>query len=1429
MRTTTRLLTLIAGLLLAVPFAAAEDTDIFSGTGGNGAAPQVLIVIDNGSSNDASFSYSCAANPSLNGTTILGMVNCALYTAAGAITTQPAVLNKLAMALMVYGPNQNKGGQFYYPNAQPYDPVLLDQAGISAFQNLITATPIKSAGNAKADGEFYDVWAWFTGHTNRNGDITYTPHLGTGALVCRKSFVIFIGGSVKQGRPCTGSGCSSGAELASAGATADQQIQLNTSNLGAYRAFETPLGSASWIDEWARFLHQTDFGNDPDNPQSITTYTIAIGTDEPNYNQTLESTGIQGGGKAFVVSSIDEMVKDLLSILNEIAAVNTAFASSSLPVSANAQGTFLNQVFMGQFRPDDAAGPRWAGNLKQYQFKISGSPPNEQLYLADAAGNGAISGARTGFISATAQSFWTKKVTSTLPDSIGGFWVNRPKGAGGGFDLPDGEIVDKGGAAQQMRLAILQTDYAATPHGPRNVYTCVGSCAATNSLSGFNFAADNSDITAAMLGITAPSSTLSSLSRIGTTVTAVLNTAPTPALTNGQNVTMQGAAYPELNGNFPITLVNATTFTYTINESPVSAVNSSGTYTASLPSIPKAVTSLTRVGTTTGTAQSRVTAVAPGHGYSVGQNITIAGAVGAAYNGTFPVEKVIDANTFTYLITDLPANNGGGGTATQGVNILTLPAGSITRGATAADLTTTVTVNYGASLPGGAFGAGSKVTIAGTSPSAYDGTYTIADGNANNACGANGNAGKRVFCFKLTTTPASESGGSITVDRTASTTVTLTHPVTCTGSSPTAVTTVTATSSVANSFATGNSVSIAGNPVGANESRYVGTYSINRVNSTTFMYPITVSPALCTFSTSGVSAVTNPGGVGRDALINWVRGDDNVGDEQSPGNGITVRPSLHGDVLHSRPTIVNYGDAIGVVAFYGANDGTFKAVNGNQPLNNSDPIGSAAPGGEIWSFIPVEFYKKLKRMYLNSPQIKLANTPDGITPTPLPKDYFFDGSTGVYQNGSTVYLILSGRRGVDENGKGVIYALDVSQPDDPKFMWKIIGGTTGFEELGQTWSTPKVAFVKGYQDLVTGKPRPVVIFGGGYDTNQDGDPPGSATDSVGRAIFVVDAASGALVWKAAYSGSGGSGSCTGNPCGLSDMQFSIPSDITLLNRDYDKDPGYIDRLYAADVGGNIWRVDLEPSAGPSPSNWKVTKFASLGGSGSPKRKFFYPPDVVPTKDFDMVMAGTGDREHPLYSASPSSSYAVHNRFYGLKDPNVGMEVASGWTPIVDGTASTGTAVPSGLTHVIPPGTLYNQATANNGFYIDMPNAGEKIVNAPTTVGGFSYFGTNAPPLPTSQACTNQGTARGYQVNFLTGATQSNTIDGGGLPPSPVAGQVTLKRDDGTETTLPFLLGANPDPTCQGPDCTSSFGGSRPPVPISPTRRRVYWYIDKHDN
>ena len=573
---------------------------------------------------------------------------------------------------------------------------------------------------------------------------------------------------------------------------------------------------------------------------------------------------------------------------------------------------------------------------------------------------------------------------------------------------------------------------------------------------------------------------------------------------------------------------------------------------------------------------------------------------------------------------------------------------------------------------------------------------------------------------------------------------------------------------------------------------------------------------------------TGAGAVTRENLINWTRGADvaaqvpgsNAGGESStpPDATITVRGSVHGDVLHSRPAVINYGQPYGTVVFYGANDGHFRAINGNQPKNKTDaskPLGNCKlagdcsiratdasgaavdvpPGGELWSFIPKEFYSGLKRIYENNVALTLGQP---ASPTMQPKTYFFDGSPGVYQNGSTAHLYIPARRG----GR-LIYALDVSDPTDPKLMWKIDHTTPGFGELGQTWSQPKVAMVKGHTN-------PVLIFGAGYDPNQDKDPVTSA-DTMGRGIFIVDAKDGTLLWQA--TAGGGSHTCTGHPCRLSAMTHSIPGDITLIDRNAD---GFIDRLYAADTGGKLWRVDLQPDATvetPDPSTWKATQLADVGGTGSPLRKFFFPPDVVVTKSFDAVLAVTGDREHPL---SSSAANKVVNRFYMIRDTNTGPD-GSGWTVVRDDTSTTGSAKPADLFDA----TNAKYDGSASGYYITLAGPGEKGVNAPTSFGGTTYFGTNRPIPSTNLTCkTNLGEARGYTVNFLTGAKNSKAFDGGGLPPSPVAGIVNIELEDGTEVQQPFVIGT---PDGQGADGSSALGVARPIIPIPTTKRRTYWY------
>lgn len=609
---------------------------------------------------------------------------------------------------------------------------------------------------------------------------------------------------------------------------------------------------------------------------------------------------------------------------------------------------------------------------------------------------------------------------------------------------------------------------------------------------------------------------------------------------------------------------------------------------------------------------------------------------------------------------------------------------------------------------------------------------------------------------------------------------------------------------------------------GASPAGYNGTWAITPSGASSFFYQYAVAAPLAGFSSSGATAAS--GSTSRGALLRWVRGEDNYGDEESlcppgstPGVGncpnpaVNIRPSVHADVLHSRPVVVNYGGSTGVVVFYGGNDGVFRAVNGNQLNLPSSTL--PEPGHELWGFIPPEFLARLKRQHDNSPVLQMPSTPAGIIPAPQRKDYFVDGATGVYQvidgTGTTTraYLYLVMRRG----GR-FIYALDVTNPAAPQVLWRRDNTHSGFAELGQTWSQPKVARVKGYSN-------PVLIFGAGYDAAaEDVEPP--ANDTMGRGMFILDAVTGAMVWRAEPSAS--ATSCTSGVCHVFGMNYSIPSDIALADRNSD---GKIDRLYTGDTGGNLWQVDLESADGNTPAYWQIKKLASLGcatgvcAAGTTPRKIFYPPEVIVTQGYDAVFAVTGDREHPLYSTASQSACGVTNRAYLLKN----LAAEHDETPAV-----------------LTESTLFDATNIRwngmlDGYYVTFLSC-EKAVNAPLVTAGYVYFGTNRAHAPTAGRCESTlGEATGYKLSPFSGMYAAVNFEGGGMPPSPVSGVVNVRNAvTGITIQVPFCVG------CGGAavDSDDSEGGNRrvlgsesalsvskPLIKISTSRSRSYWYIE----
>jgi len=488
----------------------------------------------------------------------------------------------------------------------------------------------------------------------------------------------------------------------------------------------------------------------------------------------------------------------------------------------------------------------------------------------------------------------------------------------------------------------------------------------------------------------------------------------------------------------------------------------------------------------------------------------------------------------------------------------------------------------------------------------------------------------------------------------------------------------------------------------------------------------------------GAGTDTATCGTGCENAINWARGFD-VYDNNGDGS-TTDALRFMGDPLHGRPGVVGYGgttstpDEFDTVLYFPTNDGFLHAISGKT-------------GEELWAFIPPELLGRLTDLYLNVPTTTRSYGLDGDIQV-LKFDKNQDGIVDPTE-GDKVWLFFGMRAGGTN-----YYALDVTDRSDPELIWTI--GSDDLPGVGQTWSTPVITRVTVGASGASNDSdeRFVLIFGGGYQAATQENQPYSI-DTVGNRVYMVDAESGKLLWFA-----GGAGTGTPN-LALTKMTNSIPARVTVIDTDGDR---FADRMYAADMGGRVWRFDIhngEPAA--SLVTGGVIAQLGVGDNGdlddSENRRFYNAPDVSLVQrraedPYYNIAIGSGYRGHPLDTVT-------QDRFYAFRDkqPYARLTQAAynAITPIVDGDLVDITADPAGS-----PVT-----TSDAGWKLVLPDQpgrdGEKVLAEATTVNNVILF-TTFQPLSGGAAdpCYPANINRAYAVTVDTGKPALDFNDDGVL-------------------------------------------------------------------
>ncbi len=519
-------------------------------------------------------------------------------------------------------------------------------------------------------------------------------------------------------------------------------------------------------------------------------------------------------------------------------------------------------------------------------------------------------------------------------------------------------------------------------------------------------------------------------------------------------------------------------------------------------------------------------------------------------------------------------------------------------------------------------------------------------------------------------------------------------------------------------------------------------------------------------------------------VVSWTQGLDVWAVEENPSAPLQMRSAM-GDPLHVRPVAVIYGGteaAPDMVVYTATNDGILHAID-------------ADDGSELWGYVPDRLLERLYELYQDPLVANKRYGLDGDIRPYIQNNDYLPGINGQEK----VFLVFGMRRGGDG-----LFAMEVTDRNNPRLAWEVNSNTPGLAGLGQTWSTPAVTRVN-----IGGTTKDVVIIGGGYDTGQDN--PGYRTDNVGNAIYMLDLETGAVLWSAGKDSSHNL-RLDGNN-GTAPMEHSIPAPVRVLDLTGD---GLADRMYVGDMGGRLWRFDIVngESGNDLVEGGLLATLGAADMSGptiADVRRFYASPDVVSVLNSEgsylAINIGSGYRASPLSSSTSDEFYSVRDfKFFGpIMRDEYGPPVTR--DELVNVTTWSGNAYP-----VLLP--------SDKGWRITMVESpGEKILTESIAFNGTVFFTSFAPGNPDNVCETSAGTNRVYRVSVEDGRPKPTDDPWDPEDPYQPDDRIKKLKQGGIAPETILLFPGDEEPTaCAGVECFDPG--------FNDSATRTYWFQDE---